>query len=257
MSASRKVGFTIIEIMLFLAVTGFLIAGILIGTGNSINIQRYRDSVSSFQAFFQSQYSEIINASNDKSIRNSSACSGSPTLVGQSDCELLGRLITTTDGKTISVQNIIGKTTVATSSDDITALNNYTFYLPDSATPIQYSLEWGASVVYDNVVAANAVRRQAMPFSVLILRSPSSEVVRTFIKTGLPPAIITSAVIKSYITSTNLSNSITMCVVDPSKINTAVTIAQDALLRRAVKINASSTSANGVELLTEGTGSGC
>ena len=41
-------GFTIIEVMLFLAVSGVLAAGILATVGGTIGAQRYRDAVDSF-----------------------------------------------------------------------------------------------------------------------------------------------------------------------------------------------------------------
>ena len=49
--ASR--GFTIIEVMLFLAITGLLAVGVLATVGNSINVQRYRDAVVTLQTEVQ------------------------------------------------------------------------------------------------------------------------------------------------------------------------------------------------------------
>lgn len=41
----KRQGFTIVEVMLFLALSGFMLVGILAGTGSSIANQRYKDSV--------------------------------------------------------------------------------------------------------------------------------------------------------------------------------------------------------------------
>ena len=60
MSKVRR-GFTLIEIALFLAVTGALFAGIMIGTQNSIWQQRYNDTVQNFANFLRNVYSEVSN----------------------------------------------------------------------------------------------------------------------------------------------------------------------------------------------------
>ena len=65
MSVTRKkatlYGFTIIEVMLFLAISGFLVVGIIAGTGVSISRQRYNDSVQTFTQFLREQYSSVTN----------------------------------------------------------------------------------------------------------------------------------------------------------------------------------------------------
>ena len=48
-----KPGFTIIEMMLFLAVSGAMAAGIMVGVGATVNAQRYRDATHSLVSFFQ------------------------------------------------------------------------------------------------------------------------------------------------------------------------------------------------------------
>ena len=56
---SIRVGFTIIEVMLFLALTGLLLSGVLIGLGSNISRQRYNDAVEDIADILQNQYSFV------------------------------------------------------------------------------------------------------------------------------------------------------------------------------------------------------
>lgn len=58
---NEKSGFTIIEVMLFLAVAGLLMVGVLGGTYSSIATQRYNDSVRGFAEFLRQIYSEVLS----------------------------------------------------------------------------------------------------------------------------------------------------------------------------------------------------
>jgi prepilin-type N-terminal cleavage/methylation domain-containing protein len=58
---TKHKGFTIIEVMIFLAISGLLLVGVLIGTGTTIARQRYNDAVQSFAEFLRQQYSFVIN----------------------------------------------------------------------------------------------------------------------------------------------------------------------------------------------------
>lgn len=107
-------GFTIIEVMLFLAITGLLIAGILGGTTTSLNNQRYRDGVESFRNTIRDQYATVFsltnmttNASGDNAGANAvDPCSvidstnpsdpGTAVFRGSSDCLYVGRLVVLT-----------------------------------------------------------------------------------------------------------------------------------------------------------------
>lgn len=60
MSKTRK-GFTLIEVSIFLAITGLLLVGVLGGTYSNIARQRYNDSVRSFAEFFRQIYAEVIS----------------------------------------------------------------------------------------------------------------------------------------------------------------------------------------------------
>lgn len=75
-----RLGFTIIEITLFMAITALLFAGIAAGTSNSIERQRYYDTVQNFAEFLRSVYSQV---SNPQSLGE-----------GRSDKAIYGKLIT-------------------------------------------------------------------------------------------------------------------------------------------------------------------
>ena len=75
-----RLGFTIIEITLFMAITALLFAGLAAGTSNSIERQRYYDTVQNFAEFLRSVYSQV---SNPQSLGE-----------GRSDKAIYGKLIT-------------------------------------------------------------------------------------------------------------------------------------------------------------------
>ncbi len=57
----RRPGFTIIEVMLFLAISGFLLVGIFVGTGSSIANQRYKDAVQDAVDVIRNAYSFVAD----------------------------------------------------------------------------------------------------------------------------------------------------------------------------------------------------
>jgi len=263
MKLSNEAGFTIIETMLFLGITGLLVMGVLIGTGTSINAQRYRDSVSSLQAVLQQQYSDVANVSND-TLNNTCYGDATPTnhLRGQSDCVVLGRFITTNNigcfGINInnvcnlSIKIVLGFTPPGSvaSLDDVSIFKKNTtptptgyniMVLPDSPTNTMnttYGLEWGASIV--------DTHNNAKVFSMLILRSPISGTLRTFISPD------TSSVVADHDVQTLL----TVAALTINEVN--VCISSNGLFtgsRSAVIVKPNTTDASGVE--TKENGSGC
>ena len=59
-------GFTLVEVSLFLVITGVLFIGIVAGVQNSMFQQRYNDSVQSFAEFLRSIYSQTSNVQNPR-----------------------------------------------------------------------------------------------------------------------------------------------------------------------------------------------
>ena len=118
-------GFTIIEVMLFLAVSGALAAGILVTVGGTIGAQRYRDAVDSFADFIQRQYDRTINVQNDIDDHNTCGLNSdknriiidntNKALAGTSrTCMIVGRFITSTDGTTFTARPLY----IATENED-------------------------------------------------------------------------------------------------------------------------------------------
>lgn len=227
-----KTGFTIVETMLFLGISGLLAVGVLVGTGSSINMQRYRDSVTSLQSFLQQQYSEVANVSNDVM---ENTCGGGIHR-GQSDCVILGKYITTFAGNTFDVKNVLGTTCPTIASDDLAALQNCTITI--SAVNLKkYDLEWNSS--------AKKPSGDNLALSILVLRSPTSGIIRTFISSN-NTTVISDPNAGNILVAASLAQSAKLCV-DSNGLFTGA--------KMAVLINANATSANDIETL--GDNSGC
>ncbi len=95
---NKQKGFTIIEVILFVAISGLLTSMLMVGVSMSINRQQYRDSVQSYAGFLRNEYSKVVNVENDRS-KGVCPIDGADgrleTARGQSDCVIVGRYITT------------------------------------------------------------------------------------------------------------------------------------------------------------------
>ncbi len=201
MGAKTQTGFTIIEVMLFLAITGMLAAAILVGSGVAIGQQRYRDSVGSLQSYIQQQYNKTINVTNDRDKAWTCDSNGNVSQVqnasagearGTSDCVVLGRLVTIdATGTSLSSSVVVGYKNpgaVAQTSDVAEIAANYKM----GVAPIDrddQSVNWGAQVVKPKTSTP-------MPMSILIIRSPLSGATLTFTKEGVqtnPDSMIDAA----------------------------------------------------------------
>lgn len=236
----RATGFTIIETMLFLAVTGLLAVGILAGTGGAINQQRYKDSVNTLQSFVQDQYSKVTNVVNDRDATwscDSSAAvkqaTGKPR--GTGECLLLGRLLTIGDnGQDMVATDVVGYRApgVEEEATDILELTkNYTM----TESPLgreEKAMAWGSTVVKPG-------SQNAQPTRLLIIRSPLSGGILTFV--ALSATESPELMVKN--TGVN-TEAIPLCVA-PS----GMTIAGSVL---GVRISPFASSASAVQVAPEG-----
>ena len=82
-----KAGFTLVEVSIFLAISGLLFFGISLGVQNSIRQQRYNDSVQSFAEFLTTAYAGVMNVQ------------GKSSNGGRSEEAIYGKLITFGESK--------------------------------------------------------------------------------------------------------------------------------------------------------------
>ncbi|PLS80864.1 hypothetical protein CYG49_03820, partial [Candidatus Saccharibacteria bacterium] len=117
MQTRSEGGFTIIEVVIFLAITGLMLSVALVGTGSVIRNVRFTDSIRSFESYVQGQYDETLNGVNPRT--GVETCNNSEvqlpvsligTKPGTSDtCLLLGKyLYLTHDSNEIKTFYVVG-----------------------------------------------------------------------------------------------------------------------------------------------------
>jgi len=185
MTTDTARGFTIIEVMLFLAITGALFAALMIGVNTGVTQQRYLDSVRSYKALLQNEYSEVVNTRNEDI--EDWKCSGEDGVKqegsrlpprGTSRCVILGRAIQITgEGQKITTSSVTGYDTNGTDDDqgDIAAIKGYSPKL-GGFDERSTELDWSTHLTPVPPRTGNPVSTAL----ILILRSPSSGLIRVF-----------------------------------------------------------------------------
>lgn len=243
MGIKTQHGFTIIEVMLFLAITGALAIAILAGSGVAIGQQRYRDSVSTFKSLIQEQYNEATNVVNSRGgdasctnavVRQPPDSVPSPQPRGTSECVVLGRLLTVADnGIDIKTSNVIGYRTSSTAaaSTDIDELKaNYK--LGDSPIDAEDAeIQWGAQVVKPKTTTVQ-------PLSILIIRSPLSGSIMTFVQDGVQTDL------DAFVASGTITSNKDVCI----NADAGSFVGR----RQAIRISAYASNSTSVEIPSEG-----
>ena len=113
-------GFTIIEVMLFLALSGFLLVGILAGTGSSIANQRYKDAVQDAADALRSAYAFVSDTQIETRSSDQSSCGGTVDANdgydsddmnanrGRTTCAVYGAVVMI-DGNRIQTTTVVGR----------------------------------------------------------------------------------------------------------------------------------------------------
>lgn len=170
-----KKGFTLIEVSIFLAISGALVAGIIISTTSVIDKQRYNGAIRGFMDYIQTIYSDVANPKNG--IGN-----------GRSTTDFIyGKLVTfgekDSDGQ-IRAYTVIGEKNNTKGSVVRDALS----LLKDVNADIFTNGEGGVLQPYetsyqDMVWDVDIQKIDGEPFtgSILIAHSPASGVVYTYV----------------------------------------------------------------------------
>lgn len=182
MNSQKQWGFTIIELILFLGITGLLFAGLMVGVNTNIATQRYKESAVGYKAVFEKQYSLVEHPQNSRNgnwncdmaaVITQSPAGGIPR--GTSRCVLLGRYIELKNGGTqVEVGDAVGVDPGLRSDGVMSDLDEIKAYQPRKS-PIDVetiAVGWGSQLKTDDNKESTA--------SYLILRSPLSGSIRTF-----------------------------------------------------------------------------
>lgn len=176
----RESGFTIIETSLALAVTGLMVTVILFGIGNSLSHQRYTDAVNQTVDYFRGLYTRTTNTLNNRSQDEGCSASGVTSTgnmpVGTSDCLLLGQVMRSSNGTSITTYQVLAlrdpsSDTGATTATDIELLQASSLQQGnqlDTFTP-----DWGARLV-------NPGGTDAATFTIMVVRTPVTGTVLTY-----------------------------------------------------------------------------
>ena len=173
----RRRGFTLVEVSLFLAVTGLLFLGVTIGVQNSIYQQRYSDTVQGFANFLRNIYDEVVNVQSVSNGRHGTAIYGKLVTFGETEdkqsffvYDVLGRAANSSDlgsGTTLSLLKQLGVTVAFRDNEEEP-------YKPVGIIE-EYTPSWGAKIQpTDSFTDYKG--------TLLMVRDPRSGTVRTFVR---------------------------------------------------------------------------
>ena len=243
-------GFTILETMLFLAITGLLFAGIMLTAGASIASQRYRDAVATLQLNLQQEYNETLNVSNV--VRTDTGACGESEHRGQARCVILGRYIQLLSNGEMTSLPVMGlePSGGVPAGDDMTALRSFDYSVDDSplATRLNSTMEWGTTPSSPaDFVDSSGLNPGGNHIYMLILRAPGTGRVYTFSRADTNTEAIpdNSQIQNTYLSSANDVSNIRqreriICVEPQGLIGTTM----------AVSVRERASSATAVEMLS-------
>ncbi|MDO4747423.1 MAG: hypothetical protein Q4A70_03765 [Candidatus Saccharibacteria bacterium] len=180
--SKKKLGFTMIEVALFLAITGALFVGIAVGTQNSIFQQRYNDAVQNYAEFLRTMYAQTMNVQSEGSGKTEMAIYGKLVSFGETE-DLAGNSIENTDA--IYSYNVIGDVSLAsgkildvleTDANINVVRKNGGEYQPVGLVE-DYRPRWASAI-------QNTNSTESFKGALLIVRHPASGTVYTFVYKG-------------------------------------------------------------------------
>lgn len=212
-------GFTVIETVLFLGITGLMVTAMIIGVGSSIGAQRYRDSVESFKSTLQQQYADLVNVYNDREggwvcrpsgsnlliQQDTGGSSSESALRGQARCDIVGRYMQIQGSQVRSYAVLAIKSGQPSGATDVAKLQSGAYTLGVSSASVATSqLEWGAKIAWASGTNPTDPRPSSVgsgdrSIALLFIRSPDSGGVYTFSSNTVYADVPNSSQLKSMI----------------------------------------------------------
>lgn len=206
--------FTVIEVTIFLAITGILLIGVMSSISYRVSAQRYNDAVQDVEEFLRRAYSEAINVENsrDDIAFNQAFCSGpvqssalaanhsasvinanDGTHPGRSTCAIYGQLLTfgENNNTTAHLYTIVGRIRSSDLEDSVSSVFDALKVVGADA----YAFDYGVNNTQCKVASAGASTRytplwdaeiqrtdsnQLLKGAVIIVRSPVSGAIHTY-----------------------------------------------------------------------------
>ena len=266
MGSKFSSGFTIIELMLFLAITGLLIAGILASAATSLNDQNYRDGVESTKNQISAQFAKVYSLTNGDMAANSENIDPCQVLEGNnsamvqrgaSNCLYVGRLVQVipgTNSSTLRISPVIAKPTAANPSriysnqqtaagnanESVNSLTQRYRIARYDANPeliTDKEFDWGLAAVQPGTV------RDQIEVAILVLRSPIDGTIQTYNLLATSPGSIDYANLGDRLTVNNLTDA-KFCIAD---LNGNPTGSLDPPQRMAIIVHKAATGPGDIE----------
>ena len=236
----KENGFTIIEVSIFLAVTGFITAAFLAGFFSNLSRQRYTDSVQNFAEYLRTAYAEVESPQNSgKGVESmSDACkvknSATPSKAGRSSCAIYGKYIVFGNNgkKEILKYTVVGRLVEKEEADTtekalkLIAVNENSLFLKDE---LAYSIVWEGQIQEKD-------SKNVKGASVLIVRSPIDGTIKTFYLDKAEPNI------RNFVENMSINPDVDFCVYTDD-------VPSLGGVRRDVRLKANSINANSIELI--------
>lgn len=257
MRTHREGGFTVIEVIMFLAITGLLLMVAMTGVSSRIAVARFSDSTRGFESFLQQQYDEVINGVNARSGNETCEDGGefiNPGLTStpgmSSQCLLLGKYIYFRKGSSmVTVYQIVGRdpSDINNSDGDMVAIQEAEPHVVTSVGSRNYSIPWDAPV-YDTR-RDNGASEGSEVDSFLIIRSPVSSSIQLYTFLGGDPTTVAPN-IEARINTSNLGKQTNICINsrDTSSSFAAITIAKNGYNQDAIASRSDITDANRADI---------
>lgn len=221
MGKVNQSGFTVIEVILFLAITGLLFAVLMVGVGAGINQQRYLDSARAYRALIQDQYAAALSI--DNQITNDWGCQTNGVVDqntprsnrGTSECVILGKIVQVlpiSDGiASVQTSSITGRLKLGISDvqsmTDIDAILAYQPHIADFDKQVT-DIDWGSYLTTDEKP------RRPSQAVIAILRSPATGLIRVFTSKNSHA----NSDLADIINATNASTVLSNCVINDTSV---------------------------------------